>query len=351
MQFQTISVLGALALGFTTLLPAQGKVSFKAHIYPILSKSCLKCHKGTYKDSGGRTRKPKSDLRLDGKGWILKGGKNGVSVVPGSPDKSPLYALAILDPDDDDIMPAKGAPLTKKQTDLIKRWIADGCDFGSWVGKPGPDATVIAKAQNAAKDVTLTTSRLEVWGQLCKGMDPPLPQAVKRAAGEKCQVVPVTPGSPLLRVAFVSNESSVGDSDLASLVPLADHITQLGLGKTRISDVALVSVSRMKLLTRLDLNRTMISDEGLSSIGGLSELRYLNLHSTAVTNDGIRALGKLTNLESLYLWNTEVTAEGVRALSKLLPKAKISYRLQIPVLEKPKDPRNGANTRRKRRKK
>jgi hypothetical protein len=93
MQLQTISVLGALALGFTTLLPAQGKVSFKAHIYPILSKSCLKCHKGTYKDSGGRTRKPKSDLRLDGKGWILKGGKNGVAVVPGSPDKSPLYPV------------------------------------------------------------------------------------------------------------------------------------------------------------------------------------------------------------------------------------------------------------------
>jgi hypothetical protein len=262
-----------------------------------------------------------------------------------------LYTLSSLDPDDDDIMPAKGAPLTKKQTDLIKRWIADGCDFGSWVGKPGPDAAVVEKAQNAAKDVILTTSRLEVWGQLCKGMDPPLPQAVERAAGEKCQVVPVTPGSPLLRVAFVSNESSVGDSDLASLAPLADHITQLGLGKTRISDVAMVSVSRMKLLTRLDLNRTMITDEGLATIGGLSELRYLNLHSTAVTNDGIRALGKLSNLESLYLWNTEVTAEGVRALSKLLPKAKISYRLQIPVLEKPKGSRNGANTRRKRRKK
>jgi hypothetical protein len=351
MHIQTISVLGAFALGFTTLLPAQGKVSFKTHIYPILSKSCLKCHKGTYKDSGGRTRKPKSDLRLDGKGWILKGGKNGVAVVPGSPDKSPLYTLAILDPDDDDIMPAKGAPLTKKQTDLIRRWIAEGSDFGSWVGKAGPGAAIVAQAQNAAKDVTLTTSRLKVWDQLSKGMKLPLPQAVERAAGQKCQVVPVTPGSPLLRVTFVSNESSVGDSDLANLIPLAGHITQLGLGKTRISDVALASVSRMKLLTRLDLNRTVITDEGLATISQLSELRYLNLHSTAVTDDGIRELGKLTNLESIYLWNTEVSAEGVRTLSKLLPKAKISHRLQIPVLEKPKGSRNGSNTRRKRRKK
>ena len=342
-------VLGALALGFPVALSAQGKVSFQSQIYPILQKSCMKCHKAAYKDSGGRTRKPKSDLRLDGKGWILKGGKNGVAVVPGHPDKSPIYHLTTLDPDDDDIMPAKGAPLSRKQTDLIKKWIADGCDFGSWVGKKGPGAEVVAKAQAAAKSVTLSTSRLKAWAKLGKGLKPPLPQAVARAAGQKCQVVPVTPGSALLRVAFVSNEGSVRDSDLKNLIPLAGHITQLGLGKTRISDAAMESVGRMKMLTRLDLNRTGVTDEGIRKLSGLSELRYLNLHSTAVTDEGIRAVGQLANLEAVYLWNTEVSADGIRALRKLLPTTKISYQLQIPTVEK--GPRSGSDSRRRRRKK
>ena len=349
MRNQTMIVLGALALSFPIALPAQGKVDFKSQIYPIVQKSCLKCHKETYKDSNGRTKKPKSGLRLDGKGWILKGGKNGASVVPGHPDKSPFYILTALDPDDDDIMPAKGAPLTKKQTDLIKRWIADGCDFGSWVGKKGPGGDVVAKAQEAARDVTLSTSRLEAWARLGKGLRPPLPQAVARAAGEKCQVVPVTPDSPLLRVAFVSNEASVSDADLENLIPLAGHITQLGLGKTRISDAALGAVGRMKLLTRLDLNRTKVTDEGIGKLSALSELRYLNLHSTAVTDGGLKALGQLANLEAVYLWNTEVSAAGVRGLRKLLPNTKISHQLQIPSVEKAG--RGDSNNRRRRRRK
>lgn len=353
MRIHFITVLGALALSLAISLPtqslsAQGKVNFKAHIYPILEKSCLRCHKGAYKDSRGRMKKPKSGLRLDGKGWILKGGKNGVSVVAGHPDKSPLYNLVSLDPDDDDIMPAKGKPLSKKQTDLIKKWIAGGCDFGSWVGKKGPDAAEVAKAQNAAKDVALSTSRLAAWKKLSEGLKPPLPQAVKRAAGQKCQVVPVTPGNPLLRVAFVSNEASVSDSDLQKLVPLVGHITQLGLGKTRISDVSMEVVGQMKLLTRLDLNRTQVTDEGLRKLSGLTELRYLNLHSTAITDEGIQAIGQLATLESVYLWNTEVSVEGAAKLRKLLPNTRISHKLQIPAVEK--GPRAGTRSRRRRRK-
>jgi hypothetical protein len=245
-------------------------------------------------------------------------------------------------------MPAKGTPLTKKQIDLIKRWIADGCDFGSWVGKTGPDQAVIARVQNAAKQVTLSTSRLATWESLSKGLKAPLAQAVQRAAGQKCQVVPITPGNPLLRVTFVSNEASVSDGELEKLIPLAAHITQLGLGKTRISDLALGVVGRMKRLTRLDLNRTKITDEGLRKLSGLSELRYLNLHSTAVSDQGIQALGQLATLEKVFLWNTEVTEAGAQRLRKLLPKAKISHKLNIPVVEPA--PKAGSKSRRRRKK-
>jgi len=332
-------------LGFGAAAEAQQQVSFRRHILPILQSNCLKCHKATYKDEKGRNRKPKSGLRLDGKGWILLGGENGATIVPGNPTQSPLYVRVSLDPDDDDIMPAKGDALSKKQVALIKNWIAQGAVFGSWVGKSGPGANAVKTAQAAASITKLSTPTLRVYAEIGTGMKPAPSPAIERAAGQKCQVVPVTPKSPLLRVAFVSNEASVGDSDLAKLEQLASHITHLGLAKTRITDGALVPVSRMRKLTRLDLNQTAITDEGLKSLTTLSELRHLNLHSTDVTDEGIQVLGQLPKLERLYLWNTKVTKRGVQNIRRLLPRTKISYELVLP---RP-DPAAGTNSRRRRR--
>ena len=74
---------------------------------------------------------------LDTLAAINKGGKNGKVLVAGKPDKSPLYILTTKPPDDEDIMPAKGKPLTKAQTDLIKKWIEEGASFGKWKGDSG----------------------------------------------------------------------------------------------------------------------------------------------------------------------------------------------------------------------
>lgn len=346
-----LAILASLASASTAASQATGagdaKLSFERQILPILDASCLQCHKASYRDARGRTRKPKSGLRLDGRGWILKGGDNGVAVVPGKPDASPLYELAALDPDDPDIMPAKGDPLTKAQLALLRRWIEEGCDFGSWTGAPGPDEALVKKAQEDAKPAVLSTARTEVWRRLGADLKAPLEQAVKRAAGTKCQVEAIVPGSPLLRVAFVSNEASVGDRDLEKLGALTQHITQLGLAKTRITDVSLRAVAKMKRLTRLDLNRTKVTDEGLKSLAGLRELRYLNLHSTQVTDAGLRVLSSLPALESIFLWNSKVTADGVRALRQKLPRAKISHEIALPDAPRPA---RGDSSRRRRRK-
>jgi Planctomycete cytochrome C/Leucine Rich repeat len=340
-----ILVLSAVAgIGCVGEVSAQ-KVNFRRHVLPILETSCFRCHKEAYKDKRGRTKKPKGGLRLDGRGWILKGGKNGASVVPGKPSASSLYGRISLDPDDDDIMPAKGDVLSKSKIALIEKWIAQGADFGSWVGKTGPAAAEIEKAQAASNLTKLSTPTLSLYEDMGKGMKSALPQAIRRAAGRKCQVVPVVPGSALLRVAYVSNESSVEDEDLAHLVPLASHITRLGLAKTRITDHALDSVGRMKRLTHLDLNRTAVTDAGLVKLTSLAELRSLNLHSTGITDDGVQVLGQLPKLEKLYLWNTKVTREGVKRIRRLLPRTKISYELVLP---KP-DPSAGSNSRRRRR--
>ena len=93
-------------------------VDFKKDIEPIFDEHCAKCH---------GEKKQKSDLRLDLRSSILKGGDLGEpGAVPGHPEKSTIYKLITLDEDHDDIMPPKGNPLTKNQTDLIAQWIREG---------------------------------------------------------------------------------------------------------------------------------------------------------------------------------------------------------------------------------
>lgn len=100
--------------------PAEAKVDFKTQVWPILDKSCLRCH---------GAKKKKGDLRLDTKAHAMKGGEHGVVIVPGKSAESKLYKLITLPEDDDDFMPAKGDPLTKEQREIIRRWIDEGAHW------------------------------------------------------------------------------------------------------------------------------------------------------------------------------------------------------------------------------
>lgn len=97
------------------------KLSFHRDIEPILEKRCYKCH---------GSEKQKGELRLDSRRGVLDGGESGAVIIPGKPQESSLYTLTVLPPDHEDIMPAKGAPLTEEQTEKIRLWILQGADFG-----------------------------------------------------------------------------------------------------------------------------------------------------------------------------------------------------------------------------
>jgi uncharacterized membrane protein len=102
--------------------PIDQSVTFANDIMPILEKRCIECH---------GSDKQKGKLRLDSAAGIQSGGENGPVVLAGDPDHSELLRLVALPPDDDDIMPPKGDPLTTTQIAMIRTWIADGADFGN----------------------------------------------------------------------------------------------------------------------------------------------------------------------------------------------------------------------------
>ncbi|HJN89018.1 MAG TPA: SUMF1/EgtB/PvdO family nonheme iron enzyme [Verrucomicrobiota bacterium] len=111
-------IIGAALAGLGGL--AKAEVSFEEHVQPVLASACLSCH-GEKKDKG--------DLRLHTLEDLLKGGENGKVFVSGKPEDSTLYTSTVLPPDDDDIMPPKGDPLTADQANVLKEWIAAGAKW------------------------------------------------------------------------------------------------------------------------------------------------------------------------------------------------------------------------------
>jgi hypothetical protein len=86
----------------------QRRVTFVAHVQPILEARCVRCH-------GGRKRKGGLDLTTFES--LLRGGKSGPAVRPGNLDKSLLWESI-----ETDVMPP-GRKLAEAEKKIFKDWI------------------------------------------------------------------------------------------------------------------------------------------------------------------------------------------------------------------------------------
>ncbi len=103
--------------GTANMDPKQAEF-FEKKIQPIFKETCYKCHS----IEGGKS---KGDFTMDTREGLLKGGKNGVVVKAGDPDKSPLIvAVSYKDPDLQ--MPPKGEKLSPAQVADLTQWVKMG---------------------------------------------------------------------------------------------------------------------------------------------------------------------------------------------------------------------------------
>jgi hypothetical protein len=86
--------------------------SFERDVLPILTSNCLGCH-------GGLRQKGNLDLRTIP--LMLKGGENGPAVKSGDPNASQIWKSIA-----ENEMPKGKSPLSEKEKETIKAWIAAG---------------------------------------------------------------------------------------------------------------------------------------------------------------------------------------------------------------------------------
>lgn len=305
-KFTFISLLSLSALS----LPADDKVDFVKDIVPIFQKTCIECH---------GPEKQKGKLRLDQKESVFKRAGDVQAVVPGDLEKSDLYRRVILPKDHDDIMPNKGEPLSKAQTDLIRDWIKQGA---LW-----PDSFVIKSTDSPSADEAKAASFKPSPAEL---------KAIAELEGAGISARPIAMNVPWREVNLQLLGSNITDKSVAPLKEI-QSLVHINLAGTKITDAALASLSSLTNLTRLHLERTAVSDSGLSHLKPLASLSYLNLYGTEISDAGLQHLKGLTNLQRLYLWQTKVSDAGVDDLKKSLPKLEISRGWELKLASKEPD--------------
>jgi hypothetical protein len=115
-------------------------VDFNFHVRPILSDRCFKCH-------GPDANKREANLRLDteeGAFAALKDDPSHHVIVPGDPFASALYTR-ISSADTTELMPppSSNLSLSKREIEIIKKWIAQGAKYKKhWAFIPPVKSTV-----------------------------------------------------------------------------------------------------------------------------------------------------------------------------------------------------------------
>jgi mono/diheme cytochrome c family protein len=106
------------------LIADQSKISYDRDIRPILADNCFACH-------GPDAKQRKAKLRLDTRsGALAELRSGGHAIVPGKADESVLIERISSDDPSQQMPPKKsGKHLTAAQTELLRRWIADGASY------------------------------------------------------------------------------------------------------------------------------------------------------------------------------------------------------------------------------
>ncbi|MBI1321895.1 DUF1553 domain-containing protein [bacterium] len=143
-----------------------GEISFSRDVLPILSDRCFACH-------GPDKANRKADLRLDDQKAAFVSGV----IEPGKPGESELIAR-IESPEHDEVMPPPkfGKPLTSRQIDTLKAWVAGGAKWGrhwAWDVPIRPNVPTAAGAKVRNPIDAFVVARLKAEGLT------PRPEATK----------------------------------------------------------------------------------------------------------------------------------------------------------------------------
>lgn len=279
-------------------------------VHPLIQSKCNSCHNAD---------KKKGQLLLTTYDDMLKGGKEGPSLVPGNLQASLMYQRVTLPSSHEDYMPAEGKTgLTADEVAIL----------GWWISHEAPQSKQLAYL-DLDKEISPKFKRVLGFG----ASDSRLPDkqiaaadssAIKAALTQGFIVKSIYPESNFIEIKLPFTGQKLADMDVQVLLPLKDQITWLDFAHGEVKDQHLEAIGQLTSLSRLNLSNNTLTDAGIKQLMKLHELTYLNLYGTDISDAALADLKALPKLKSLYLWQTQVSDEGVAAFKAERPDVRVT---------------------------
>ena len=114
----TISALSLVGQEKGGIQQATKGYSYVADVAPIIKQSCISCH--------GTENENPSEYYMDDYESLMRGGRHGVTIIPGQPDSSMVYYKLLPDPPFGKQMPRGHGSISPEALHVIHDWIAQG---------------------------------------------------------------------------------------------------------------------------------------------------------------------------------------------------------------------------------
>lgn len=147
----------ALSSGRALNTNDEGERVFTLKVLPLLKIKCFGCH-------GGDEKNIRGDLDVRSRHGLLTGGESGdPSIVPGFPDRSPLFSSILWE--GSEMPPKENDRLTKKETDYFSQWIEAGAPWPNakrqreiqeleWAVRENKDGVIVETSGGTSDDWT-----------------------------------------------------------------------------------------------------------------------------------------------------------------------------------------------------
>lgn len=294
--------------------PLEQQVVYADIVQPILNKRCVECHK---------EGKSKGKLRMDTFEMLVKGGKEGSAIEPGSAEDSNIVYRVELPEDDEEHMPPEGKKdIEEHELVVLKWWLDEGGDPAKTAGEL--NLTDEIRAAIAKLDLGIAVSEETVKEEVSDQPSDDLRVTVAKL-GEDFPGGLTFESQSTSNLTFtgVSLRKNLSDELFAKLTPVLPKMVAIDLSASSITDASVALLASSSDLRMVRLSETAITDASMDTLAKLTNLESVNLYGTKVTDAGVKKLTTLPNLKRLYLWQTAVTPEAIAELKKALPELEI----------------------------
>ena len=91
-----------------------------------------------------------------------------------------------------------------------------------------------------------------------------------------------------------------------------------------LNDNHLSYISNFPNLIRLKIQKnTLVTSKGIEALQKLEHLTELNLYGTRVSNNALITLGQMKSLKKLFVWNTLITDKAIKDFKALYPDLEV----------------------------